>query len=85
VQAMARDLLARDGTRYRRDASEITAGAEGDGVDPETGLDLLIANAKCSLVAGYAAIHARLALAVAVQQILRNGVALLGVSAPEKM
>ena len=29
--------------------------------------------------------QARLALAVAVRQVLRNGLALLGVSAPEKM
>jgi arginyl-tRNA synthetase len=42
-------------------------------------------NAERFLVEDVAQKHARLALALAVRQVLRNGLALLGVSAPEKM
>jgi len=42
-------------------------------------------NAERFLVEDAAQMHARLALALAVRQVLRNGLALLGVSAPEKM
>lgn len=42
-------------------------------------------NAERFLVEDEKLKHARLALALAVQQVLRNGLALLGVSAPEKM
>ena len=42
-------------------------------------------NAERFLVEDAALKHARLALALAVRQVLRNGLALLGVSAPEKM
>ena len=42
-------------------------------------------NATRLLVAEEPLKLARLALAVAVRQVLRNGLALLGVSAPEKM
>jgi arginyl-tRNA synthetase len=42
-------------------------------------------NAEQFLVADASLRHARLALAVATRQVLRNGLALLGVSAPESM
>jgi arginyl-tRNA synthetase len=42
-------------------------------------------NAERFLVDDPAQKHARLALALAVRQVLRNGLALLGVGAPEKM
>ncbi len=42
-------------------------------------------NAERFLVEDAALTHARLALALAVRQVLRNGLALLGVAAPEKM
>ena len=42
-------------------------------------------NATRILVADESVTLARLALATAVRQVLRNGLALLGVSAPEKM
>jgi arginyl-tRNA synthetase len=42
-------------------------------------------NAERFLLDDEALKHARLALIVAVRQVIRNGLAVLGVSAPEKM
>ena len=42
-------------------------------------------NAERFIVEDAALTQARLALALAVRQVLKNGLALLGVSAPEKM
>jgi arginyl-tRNA synthetase len=42
-------------------------------------------NAEAFIVADTATRNARLALVLGVQQVLRNGLTLLGVSAPESM
>jgi arginyl-tRNA synthetase len=58
VVAMARSLLARDGTRYVRDAPALLAGAPDATLDAESYLDHLIAGAKRLLAADYATILA---------------------------
>ncbi len=57
VRAMARDLLARDGKRYRRDAAAVVAGAPDASREAEAHLDRLVENAKRLLADDYAAIH----------------------------
>ena len=58
VHAMARSLLARDGTRYARNALDLLTGAPDATQDAESHLDHLIAGAKRLLAADYATIHA---------------------------
>ncbi len=57
VTAMARELLARGGKRYLRNAADVLAGAPAATQDAESRLDCLIANAKRLLAADYADIH----------------------------
>ena len=57
VRAMAQDLLARDGQRYRREAAAVASGAPDARRDAEAHLDRLVENAKRLLADDYAAIH----------------------------
>ncbi len=57
VGAMADSIYALHGDRYKRAATEVTAGAPDAAADPEGHLDALIANAKRLLGADYAYVH----------------------------